>query len=300
MRFWSSLLLASALAQAHVVSVSNGELRVSGRMATFELRVPGYEVERSGGAELLDEIRFAGAERTSGGCALEQEWFVCRAEYTFAQDVSDSVEAECTLYRATVPNHIHLLYATNGRNAGEQAFDQTKTHAVLRFRPPSLTGAIARDAPAGFLRLAQSVSALLFLAVAAVSIRKRWEIAALAGLLVVAEFAVRPLAPFVPLSVSPQFLEAMLALTAAYLAGELLWLPESRARWVLVPVFGLAHGLPYSPYGSWFLAGAGVAQLAVLGGFAVLIACAPIHWRRPITALFLFASAAWFTQFLIA
>src|SRR5690348_5932992 len=115
-RLGLTVFLLGPAAFAHVVSMSNGELRVQGRIATFELRIPMYEVAHVTNPEtaLLDHIKFEGAQRTSSACGEEDGTYVCRASYDFDRPVPDKIQVECTLFQVTVPNHVHLLYAVQG------------------------------------------------------------------------------------------------------------------------------------------------------------------------------------------
>ena len=294
-------LLACGIAHAHVVSISNGELRITGRTATFELRVPAYEVENVAAPEttLLNEIRFGEAKRTSSECKKDGDWLVCDASYEFAQPVPDKIQVECTLYRATVPNHVHMLYAVQGENGDQKVFDQNTSIIEMRFHPPSLWESITRDGSAGALRLLRSFAGLLFLAVIAVAARSRREAFIMGATFVLAEWAVRPLSPFIPLSLSPEFLEAVMALTVAYLAGELLLLPEGPARWGIVPLLGLIHGLPFVAFPPLYLGGAVIAQAILLGAFSLVVLRLPGSWRKPTATLLLAIAGAWFARLVL-
>src|SRR6185503_2616308 len=152
------LLLAFLIcgcAHAHVVSMSSGELNVNGRAATYELRIPMYEVAHVTNPEttLLDQLKFAGARRTSAMCREQDGSYVCRGDYEFDQPVPDKIEVECTLFQVTVPNHVHLLYAVQGPNADQVVFDQTFRQVEVRFHPPSRAEVIAKAAAAGIARL---------------------------------------------------------------------------------------------------------------------------------------------------
>src|SRR4051812_22207749 len=140
-------LFFCAIAQAHVVSISNGELRVQGRSATFELRIPAYEVEAIPNPEtvLLNELKFGNATRTASECKKDADWLTCKATYEFEQPVPDKIEVECTLYRVTVPNHIHMLYAIQGENSDQQVFDQNTSTHEIHFHPLSVWESMARD-----------------------------------------------------------------------------------------------------------------------------------------------------------
>lgn len=293
-------LLTCGVASAHVVSISNGELRISGRTGTFELRMPAYEVESVTTPEttLLDELRFAGGTRTSAACSRDADWLTCRAAYEFPEAVEDKLEVECTLYRVTVPNHIHMLYAVQGANSDQRVFDQNTPALELRFHPPSLWESISRDAAAGALRLLKSPAGLLFLLVVALAARSGRDAALLAALFMVAEWAVRPIAPFIPLAMSPEFLEAVMALTVAYLAGELLLLPNGSARWVLVPLLGLIHGLPFFGFPALYLGGASVLQAVLLAVASAAALRMPAPWRKPAAGALLAAAALWFARLL--
>jgi hypothetical protein len=94
------MLLLGSTAFAHVVSMSSGELHVEGRMATYELRIPMYEVAHVSNPDtaLLEHVRFAGARRTSSACMEQEGTYICRASYEFENPVPDKIEAECTLF----------------------------------------------------------------------------------------------------------------------------------------------------------------------------------------------------------
>jgi hypothetical protein len=290
------VLLGCAVAQAHVVSISNGEFRVTGRAATFELRIPTYEIEQIANPEatLLNEIRFKGAVRTSSECKKDADWLTCYANYEFAQPVPDQIEVECTLYRATVPNHIHMLYAVQGEDGDQKVFDQNTSVAEMRFHPPSAWESLTRDGSAGALRLLKSAAGLLFLAVVALAARTSKEAVILGTVFLLAEWTVRPVSPFIPVALSPEFLEAVMTLTVAYLAGELLLLPTGSARWVIVPALGLVHGLPFVAFPPLFLGGASLVQALLLAALSYAALRMPATWRKPAVGVLIAAAGGWF------
>ncbi len=293
-----AFLLAGGVAFAHVVSISNGELHVDGRSASYELRMPSYEVDSLANAEtaLLDEIHFGGAKRTASECKTDSVWLVCHAQYEFAEEPADKINVECTFYRVTVPNHVHILYAVQGENADQKVFDQNTPSAEMRFHPPSLWESITRDGAAGTKKLLKSISALLFLAAIALTART-WKEAALLGLIfLAAEWVIRPITPFIPIGMSPEFLEAVMALTAAYLTAELIFLPAGRSRWILAPLFGLIHGLPFAGFPPFYLTAAMVVQSLFLAGLTVLILWMPQSWRKPLAGLVFVLAGAWFIR----
>jgi hypothetical protein len=296
------LVLASTLvgpSYGHVVSISNGEMHIRGRKATFQLRIPTYEIEHTPNPEitLLDQFHFADASRTGATCTRSSDWFTCDAAYNFANDVPDKIEVECTLFRVTVPNHIHMLYAEQGPNSDQRVFDQSQPTLELRFHPPSFSESLQRDGASGALRLLRSVAALLFLATLVFAAQSSTELAILGLLLSIAQWLVRPLAPYLPPALSPEFVEALQALTAAYLAAELLFLPtQSKTRWLVVPLLGLAHGLPYVAYPTLFLSGAQLLQVGILLIAALLHRRLAAPSRRPTLYAIVALSLLWFTR----
>jgi hypothetical protein len=295
-------VLACAVAHAHVVSISNGELRVTGQTAIFELRIPLYEVESIANPEtaLLDELHFGGAKRTASVCSKDADWLTCRANYEFADPVPDKIEVECSLYRVTVPNHIHMLYAVQGENSDQRVFDQNTPKLEMRFHPPSGTESLSRDGGAGALRLLKSPAGLLFLLVVALAARSGRDAVILGASFLGAEWLVRPLSPFIPLALSPEFLEAVMALTVAYLAGELLLLPNGSARWFIVPVLGLIHGMPFVAFPPLYLGGASALQIVLLTVASVAALRMPPEYRKPASGVLLVAAAAWFARLVFA
>lgn len=274
--------LASApVASAHVVSMSTGELRINGTHAAYELRMPMYEVAHVAQPErtLLDQVKFASggsaARRTSSRCAAADPTYVCTAAYEF-DAAPDAVDIDCTLARVTVPNHVHLLRAAKDGKWDQAAFDLSFTHSSVRFRPPSPWLTAVRDVAAGALQAIAGAAPLLFLAALALAARERRELMLLASMLIAGECA--GVAAGNTLALSPRFLEAAAALTIAYLAFEILLLPQAGQRWLVVLLLGLFHGAYFSMFlGSGaiqavpFLAGAALMQTAALTVFGLAV-----------------------------
>lgn len=286
---------------AHVVSMSSGELHVNGRTATYELRIPMYEVGSVANPEttLLDHVTFEGARRTSSSCQEQDGTYVCHANYEFDRPVPDKIEVECTLFQVTVPNHVHLLYAVQGPNSDQEVFDQSIRQAEVRFHPPSRTELIAKAAAAGIARLFMSVSGLLFLAVLVLAARNTREMGILTIVFLAGEWLARPLSPRIPMSFTPGYLEALLALTVAYLAAEIVFLPDSKARWAVVPVLGIAHGMPFAAFPLSYLTAASITQLILLGVLWMAARKMPPAWRRPAAGVMLVAGIGWFARMLL-
>lgn len=72
-------------------------------------------------------------------------------------------------------------------------------------------------------------------------------------------------------------MRAAAALTVAYLAVEILLLPQAGARWAIAGVLGIFHGLFFHLFRQntgyhtgWVLLGAAVAEIAALSVLALL------------------------------
>lgn len=292
----AALLLVNTPAFAHVVSMSTGELRVDGVTASYELRIPMYEIAHVANPQtaLLDHVSFARATRKSSNCAQEGDAYVCRADYEFSSPV-DRVDATCTLFEITVPNHVHLLRATQGENADQAVFDRSFTSAEIRFRPPSTAERIAGQIGTGFKRAATSVAGALFLIALAAASRSWKEAAVLAVMLLLGEWLARSLAPRIPWPLSIRFIEAAMALTVAYLAVEMLMLPQAGQRWAIVFALGLFHGLYYAGFPQAYFIGVGLLQILAIAVLSALALRAPRSTQRYAAWGLLIAGLGWFT-----
>ena len=258
---------------------------------------------------LLDHVRFQSggvwAKPFQPACRQEQDTYVCTAEYQFPAPV-ETVQVECTLASVTVPNHVHLLRAYRGDKTDQAVFDLSYTQAELRFRPPTAFETATREISAGFMRAAGGLAPLLFLVSLALAARSRRELMALTASFVAAEALACAIAPRIALSLSPRFIEAAAALTIAYLAFEIVLLPKSSMRWLVVAVLGLFHGAYFAAFltesgyhFAAFLAGVGVCELLLIALFAFLLdrlaRLSFLHRAVPVAASLLLAvGVAWF------
>jgi hypothetical protein len=291
--------------------MSTGELKVAGSHAHYELFMPMYEVAHvtDPAKTLLQHIRFksggAWAKESNQSCREDQGTYVCVAEYDFPAPVEE-VEAECTFASVTVPNHVHLLHAYLGDKVDQAVFDVSFTDARIRFRPPTPFEIASQEVAAGFMRAAGGLAPLLFLVALVLAARNWRELGALTGAFLIAETAACLLAPRVTFALSPRFIEAAAALTIAYLAFEIVLLPNSTFRWLVVGVLGLFHGTYFSIFltesgyhSATFLAGVATAELLLIGVLAVIVTrLARFAWMRrvvPVAAsLLLTVGVVWF------
>ena len=296
---------------AHMVSMSTGDLKVNGAQASYELRMPMYEVAHVHEPEhtLLDHVRFESGgvwgKSSNALCRQDGDSYVCTADFQFPSPV-ETVQVECTLASVTVPNHVHLLRAYRGDKSDQAVFDLSYTQAELRFRPPTAFETAVREIGAGFMRAAGGLAPLLFLVSLTLAARCRRELAALTASFLAAEALACSLAPHLRLTLSPRFIEAAAALTIAYLAFEIILLPKSGMRWLVVAVLGLFHGAYFAAFLAEsgyhfapFFSGVLLCELLLIALFAfVLRSLARVSFLRravPVAASVLLAiGVAWF------
>jgi len=279
-------ILAASTASAHVVSMSSGDLAIDGSRAHYELRMPLYEMMHVQSPErtLLEHIRFSSAGRDArllaSACRPDpaRQLYVCTADYQFAAPV-DRLDVDCTFAAITVPTHVHLLRANMGEKHDQGLFDLSFTHATLRFRPPTPLEIAAAETGAGLMRALGGPVQILFLAALALAARTRRELVALVVMFLAGQAASVFVVPHTAWQPVPRFVEAAAALTIAYLAVEILLLPQAGARWLVAGVLGAFHGLylylfivasDYHP--GPVLAGAALAETAAIAVLAMLFA----------------------------
>ena len=274
------MLLLAAPAGAHVVSMSSGDLTVTGARAHYTLRMPLYEISHVASPEraLLEHVTFAGARLMTSSCSSDtaRSLYICEADYQFAAPV-DRVEVECTLAAVTVVNHVHVLRAQLDGKQDQGLFDISFTHATLRFRPPTGTEIALTQGGAGWMRALGGAVQLLFLAALVLAARNRRELLALTAMFLAGQVASVLAMPHVAWQPVPRFVEAAAALTVAYLAVEILFLPNAGARWAIAGVLGAFHGLYFHLFlqntgfhAGYVLAGAAMAELAVVSILGLL------------------------------
>jgi hypothetical protein len=309
--------LAVCPAAAHVVSMSSGDLTISGSRAHYELRMPLYEIPHVTAPEsaLLSHIRFSSgghdARLVSRNCAADpsRALYICTADYQFAAPV-EQLDVECTFHAVVAPTHVHVLRAELGGDAGarqdQAVFDQAFERATLRFRPPTAAETAVTEFCAGGLRALAGVVQVVFLGALGMAARSRRELMSLTAMFVAGQVVAVLAVPHTAWQPAPRFVEAAAALTVAYLAIEVLTLPQAGARWLVAGALGAIHGLFFH----LFLQSTGYRPGFVLAGAAVvdMVAVAFLGWGfsriaraiprlRPVqvaaSAMFLFG-IAWF------
>jgi hypothetical protein len=281
--------------------MSTGELRVDGPTAVFELRMPMYEVAHVENPEetLLQNIRFGDGHMTRSSCQAEGDTYVCTANYEFPALLPDKLPVECTFFKATVPNHIHLLTASQGKNEDQLVFDHNVTAGELRFRPPTAGEIVLRDVTGGAWKLLHSFGALLFLGGIALAARTWREASLFLALFLIAQWILPPLAGRIPVTLAPGFFESALALDVAYLAVEVVFLAYGGGRWIAVAAAGGFEGLQFAGFPKNYLAGANVIQLVGAAALTYAAFRMPREWRRPAAGAAGVAGVLWFAVKLI-
>jgi HupE / UreJ protein len=270
-------------AWAHVVSMSSGDLTIEGTHAHYELRMPQYEIAHVASPErvLLEHIRFSSGGREAKllakACSADaaRDTYICTADYEFSAPV-ERLDVECTFAAITVPNHVHLLRAEMGGKHDQGIFDLSFPRATLRFRPPTRMETAVTESGAGAMRALGGAVQILFLAALALAARSGKELLALAGMFLAGQIICVLAMPYAAWMPAPRFVEAAAALTIAYLAVEILFLPEAGARWLVAGALGAFHGLYFhlflqtSGYRPGFvLAGAALAESVVIAILAL-------------------------------
>jgi len=285
MRLLLALLAPCSLA-AHLLSISTGELIAEDNRIRYELRMPLYEVEpiRDPEAVLFDHLDFtsdgASGRLTERRCRVElaEGAYICEAAYEFPQPVEE-LTVRCTFYAATVPNHIHILRARRGETSDEKIFDLASREAEIDFIPPTALETALEQTAAGAMRIVGNPAPWLFLAALVLAGRSRRELVVLVAMFLAGETATALVLPLAGWQPATRFLEAAAALTIAYLAVEILLLPEAGQRGIVVAVLGIFHGLYVGHFidtsgyrAGWVLLGVTAAEIALAALFALLFA----------------------------
>lgn len=273
--FW--LAWVALPAGAHVMSMSSGDLTVDGARAHYELRMPLYELThmKDPSRSIFENIHFSSGLRDArllvSDCRADAAagTYLCTADYQFAAP-PDHIDVACTFHSITVPNHVHLLRAVMGGKNDQAVFDLSFSRATLRFRPPTRLEIAMTQAGGGFVRAWGGAVQLLFLAALVLAGRSGKELLVLFGMFLAGQMASALIVPYTAWQPAPRFVEVAAALTVAYLAVEILLLPEAGWRWAIAAVLGAFHGL----YFHLFLQSTGYQPGLVLAGAAVAEAIA--------------------------
>jgi hypothetical protein len=251
--------------------MSTGWATVNGNQVEYILRMTKYEIGNVGDPtrEIFDNIRFSSG--FDAGVPIGEEChddpgsanYLCAATYRFRSPV-ERLGVECTFYRITAPNHIHMLHAERDGKSDQAILDAAFPSATVAFRPPTSFEIFMEQSGSGAFRTGTNWAQVLLLVTIALASRSRREAVLLGAAFIAGECAATPMIIRAGWQPSPRFAEAAAALALAYLAFEILTFPASRGRWLLALLFGAFQGM----YFSVFISDSGYRALYVLGGAA--------------------------------
>lgn len=234
-RHWAkraALLLAlCASLDAHSISVSTSEAKLDGQSLTLQLRMPRYEAEHIPASGLAASIKFNDATLTSTECKQVDAELLCDLAYQFKTVPGELIEANVTLARVTVPNHVHIMRFNRGATLRQAVFDRTFENERIDLHEVGKVELWWRAARMGFTQLLyQPILILLLLLITR-------PLSYLAGA-AAAFFIVLPDRFYAP----PGFFELATAISLTYLAIEHLWFPDASAKWAVVAAIGALEG----------------------------------------------------------
>jgi hypothetical protein len=264
--------------------MSTGYAAIHGRALEYTFRIPDYEMAHvRDPISLFDQIRFSsdGEEgvRTGQECHPDPAngSYLCAADYRFSRAIEQLV-IECTFYRVTVPNHVHMLHAERAGKYDQAILDSSFPSATLSFRPPTAAEVALTQSGAGFAQVLASGAQLLLLFATAFAARNRAEHIRIVVAFVAGQCASGVALQYANWQLQPRFAESAAALALAYLSLEMLLFPTSRGRWVMAGILGVFSGMYFtffineSGYSMfWVLAGAAVASTLITSIFRVTL-----------------------------
>ena len=269
---------------AHFLSVSRGSLRVAGTEAIYEIRLPLADLpaDDAGRRASLDALELeadgVGGQRVKADCRAEspKALYICEATYRFPAP-PPKLTVRCNFPAAISPHHVHILESGQGQAARQTIFDIVSREAEIRFTPPTRWELIRSQGAAGIRRIASSPESLLFVLALALAGRRRRESVECAGAFLAAQGVVAVLGWSFGWNLPARFLEAAAALSVAYLAAEMLFLPAAGRRWLVCAGIGCFHGLFLAAFldlsdmqPGYFLAGALGCEALLLAPLGVL------------------------------
>jgi predicted PurR-regulated permease PerM len=252
------LLLGFSL-DAHSSSVSTSDAKLDGQAISLHLRMPRYEAEHIPASGLAAAIQFKNANLATSNCAAVDQEILCDLTYQFQNPPAELVEANVTLARVTVPNHVHIMRFTRGPVTKQAVFDRTFENERIDLREVGKVELWWRAARMGFVQLAYQpilIALLLF-----IGRPIPYTAAAAAAFLVILPdrfYAV------------PGFFELATAISLSYLALEQIYFPDGAAKWAIFAFIGLLEGTalailarPTGPGAIAFGAGNLIASLSI-------------------------------------
>jgi predicted PurR-regulated permease PerM len=226
-----SFILLASLAQAHSISVSTSEAKLEGKNLSLNIRLPRYEVEHLPEAGLAAAFRFTGTRLEASQCKPVENELLCELNYTFPELPSEKLEAQVTLARITVPNHVHIMKLSRGPVNRQAVFDRTFEQEQIDFHELARTEVWWRAARMGFTQLLYqpilvALLLILFLPLPYIA-------GATAAFLIVLPDK---------FYATPGFFELATAISLSYIAIEHLFFPKAEGKWIVAAVIGAIEG----------------------------------------------------------
>jgi predicted PurR-regulated permease PerM len=234
-RHWAKrsvmFLCIAASLQAHSISVSTSTATLEGQSLSIALRIPKYEAEHTTPAAIGSAMRFNNAKLTHFDCNPVDQELLCKLAYTFATPPGELIEANVTLARVTVPNHVHIMRFLRGATTRQAVFDRTFENERIDLHEVGKAELWSRAARMGFTQLLyQPILILMLLLVARPLSYLAATTAAFLILLPDTFYAI------------PGFFELATAISLTYLALEHLWFPNASGKWLLAAAIGALEG----------------------------------------------------------
>jgi HupE / UreJ protein len=254
------LALAPATVGAHVRSTAGfGEIRQDGSTVLYELSLERDLLERAAGDAvgpylvervqvLLDGVQ---CEGELAGTAPEERdgrsYTRAALEYECAGSPSGGYEVRYGVFAesdAVVDDHTSITEYQLGDASGTFVFDAG--HRELDAGEGGLLSSAGRFVALGVEHILYGIDHVLFLAVLLLGARSFMSVVKLATAFTVAHSVTLALAALGWVSVPPEVVEPLIALSIAYVAVENIVGGETRHRLAVVFGFGLLHGLGFA------------------------------------------------------
>lgn len=274
---------------AHAISVSASDATLNGTALTIDLKIPRYEAEHTSHDALIKAFRITGAQPGESSCKTVDAEIVCDIRFNFPSQPGEVIEANVSLARVTVPNHVHIMRLHRGNTMRQAIFDRTFEDERIDMREIGQLEVWWRSARMGFTQLIYQPVVLLLLILIS---RPGWFLTGAS----VAFLAVLPDRFYAV----PGFFELATSISVTYLAIEHLFFADASGKWLLAATIGALEGTalavlsrPSGPGALPFGAGNLLACFAVTLFASRFSRNIPAPWMRKILWALTATGALW-------
>jgi hypothetical protein len=228
-------------------------LVIEGRSAILRVRLPAYELQHMANpaADMANAfaLTISGAEATPAASLCRRsegsDVIVCDLRFNLPAKTGP-LTVRCTLDRAIVAHHVHVLQAARGEEQARAVFDQSRREVELQFRT---FGSLNNPLAAAWRTLTSSFSWVWLLAALAsgLSLRTRREWILGSSLFIVATFVAGVWTAPGGLILPRRFGEAAIAASCAYACLEAAYVRSLVPRVLAVALIGAVIGIMVSP-----------------------------------------------------